>query len=195
MGLSLSAAPAWLGLIAACVGGYAGLLEYEQQNDKTLDEASMNAINFVLRFQDPEFMRIREAVTGYIFEGGAAPNFTELSAYVEFFDAVYVCVENNLCDVEVVNASLQTYALGHWPCLAPDVLAVRAREVSAGLPDSYGRGLEHFAGATPAAQGGAQEAEGGSASLQTDCANQKAGSLRSTATDVETVRSHKETRL
>ena len=67
-----------------------------------------------------------------------APN--DLVVYVDFFDAVQVCVERKLCDADLVDRLLKPYAL--YSNLKTDIELVRAEEKDLNLRHQFGSGIE-----------------------------------------------------
>jgi hypothetical protein len=140
---------AWLGLIAAITGGYAGLSQYRESVAKQVDDRSTAAINFVMQFQNLQMLPLREKVYDYIFCradcAARTPSNSQLFAFVEFFDAVQYCADKRLCDPEIVRDVFAPYATWHWPCLAPAIAAVRRAEAGLKPVRPYGHGLERLA--------------------------------------------------
>ena len=71
-------------------------------------------------------------------ESHVSPN--DLVVYVDFFDAVHVCVERKLCDADLVDRLLKPYAL--YSPLKPDIDKVRADEKDLKLRHEFGSGIE-----------------------------------------------------
>jgi hypothetical protein len=140
---------AWLGLVAAIIGGYAGLSQYRESVAKQVDDRSTAAINFVMQFQNLQMLPLREKIYDYIFCRGdcaaKTPSNSQVFAFVEFFDAVQYCADKNLCDAGIVRDVFAPYATWHWPCLAPGIAAVRRGEAQLKLVRPYGHGLERLA--------------------------------------------------
>jgi hypothetical protein len=139
----------WLGLMAAIAGGYAAFQQYHDSVSKQVDDRATAAINFVMQFQSQHMLPLREKVYDYIFcrDDCAArrPSNSQLFAFVEFFDAVKYCADKQLCDATIIADVFGPYATWHWPCLGPDVAAVRRGEAQLELARPYGHGLESLA--------------------------------------------------
>ncbi len=71
-------------------------------------------------------------------EAHVSPN--DLVVYVDFFDAVHVCVERKLCDADLVDRLLKPYAL--YSDLKTDIDKVRAAEKDLNLRHQFGSGIE-----------------------------------------------------
>jgi hypothetical protein len=64
----------------------------------------------------------------------------DLVVYVDFFDAVQVCVERSLCDADLVDRLLKPYAI--YNDLKTDIEKVRAVEKDLNLRHPFGSGIE-----------------------------------------------------
>jgi len=136
----------WIGLGAAVLGGYAAYLQYRDSVAKQVDDRSTAAINFVVQFQSPHMLPLREKLYSFIFCrtdcAERRPSATETFAFVEFFDAVKYCADRGLCDMSVVKDVFGPYATWHWPCLAREIERVRTGERSLQLEKPFGHGLQ-----------------------------------------------------
>lgn len=64
----------------------------------------------------------------------------DLVVFVDYFDAVHVCVERRLCDPDLVDRLLKPYAI--YDALKGDINAVRDSEKNLGLRHQFGSGIE-----------------------------------------------------
>ena len=139
----------WVGLIVAIGGGYATFHQYRDSVAKQIDDRSTTAINFVMQFQNPQMLPLREKIYDYIFCRGdcaaKTPSNSQLFAFVEFFDAISYCAEKGLCDAGIISDVFGPYATWHWPCLAPGIAEVRRGEAALKPARPYGHGMEKLA--------------------------------------------------
>ena len=141
--------------IAAVVGGFFALWSYQQENEKRLDDKKKATLQFVQMFNSDEFLGIRMKTLNYIDNGitcdpSIAINSDRLNifAYVDFFDSVKICVDQNVCDKDSAQEFFERYANYHWPALKKHILQNRKHEKEFGVRTPYGSGLEKMA-ATP----------------------------------------------
>lgn len=135
--------PGWLGVGAAIFGSFFAFGEVKLMNDKTIDDRSANSIQFIMAYQEEGFRALRERVYNHVFRGEPISEIDEFS-FIEFFDVSYLCVEENLCDYQVLANVFSAYANYHWPCLKSRTLATRELEESQGIKSYYGKGLENY---------------------------------------------------
>lgn len=145
----------WVSVIAAIVGGYVALNTYTEDTRKRVDERNKQTFELVQLFMSEHIMPIRaKALAAMRRAESCAPatdadkmTDSEYFAFVEFFEIVDLCVENDMCDRKLVDAFFAPYANGHWPVFKDSILSTRAGEEQMGIKPErpFGAGLEHLA--------------------------------------------------
>ncbi|MAK61357.1 MAG: hypothetical protein CMK09_10290 [Ponticaulis sp.] len=135
--------PGWLGVGAAIFGSLFAFGEVKLLNDKTIDDRSANSIQFIMAYQEEGFRDVRKTMYDHVFRGEPISEIDEF-AFIEFFDVSYICVEENLCNEEVLANVFSAYANYHWPCLKARTIATRELEEGQGISSYYGKGLENY---------------------------------------------------
>lgn len=150
----------WVSISAALLGGYLALQSYQadvkaKQEDvaKRADARVVQTFDLLQQFQGAEMMRIRNRMT----ESTNAGTLSQLRgqqdffAYVDFFDAVQICVDRNLCDADLAQQLFSPYAKGPFPVTRPLIQEVRQAECENAfeLARPFGYGLETLATGKP----------------------------------------------
>jgi hypothetical protein len=145
-----TALAAWVGVVAAVVGGYAGLNTYQSDIEKRVDDQIKAPFELATEFNGEHFLDIRSRLFDSDIacrQATASATQQEVVALVDFFDRVQICVEAGLCDERTARALFEPYAniFGSmlWVHIEGTRKADAAASVSQVLP--YGYGIERFA--------------------------------------------------
>ncbi len=160
----------WVGVIGAGWGGLQALAKYDEEIKHAADASVVQTFALYDMFNRSDMLAIRQRVGDALAlalapdlsdeeastspgESGASTQPTEaasqpasqvapndLVVYVDFFDAVQVCVERKLCDADLVDRLLKPYAL--YSNLKTDIELVRAEEKDLNLRHQFGSGIE-----------------------------------------------------
>ncbi len=144
-------AATWVSIAAAITGGYFGLQSYRasveaqrQAEERRLDERVLQTFTLFQRFEGGELAAAREALLG---EPPAQGN-REIYALIDFFDVVWLCVEQEICDRESALHLFGPYAQGYYEALQPIVAHNREAEaLSIQVVRPSGWGLQNIAAA------------------------------------------------
>ncbi len=160
----------WVGVIGAGWGGLQALAKYDEEIKHAADASVVQTFALYDMFNRSDMLAVRQRVGDALAlalvpdlsdeeastspgESGASTQPTEaasqpasqvapndLVVYVDFFDAVQVCVERKLCDADLVDRLLKPYAL--YSNLKTDIELVRAEEKDLNLRHQFGSGIE-----------------------------------------------------
>jgi hypothetical protein len=134
-------------------GGFAALNTYSEEVAKMEDARVVQTFALFEMFNSAERLQARQRILD------AANSRTEYAGHdlwitLDFYDALQVCVERNLCDQDLAVRLFQPYAIPIWNGLSSDILSGRTPS-----DPNMGAGVEWMAALpTPAtAAVGAQE--------------------------------------
>ena len=158
----------WVGVIGAGWGGLQALAKYDEEIKHAADASVVQTFALYDMFNRSDMLAVRQRVGDALAmtpdlsdeeastspgENGSSTQPTEaasqpasqvapndLVVYVDFFDAVQVCVERQLCDADLVDRLLKPYAL--YSNLEAEITQVRADEKDLNLRHQFGSGIE-----------------------------------------------------
>jgi len=158
----------WVGIVGAGWGGFQALAKYDAEIKHTADASVVQTFVLYDMFNRSDMLAVRQRVSDALSltpdlsddEAGASPaepaaaaqpaeavskpesqvSPNDLVVYVDFFDAVQVCVERKLCDADLVDRLLKPYAV--YNELKTDIDKVRADEKELDLRHQFGSGIE-----------------------------------------------------
>lgn len=143
----------WVGIMGAFGGGFAALNTYSEEVAKMEDARVVQTFALFEMFNSAERLQARQRILD------AANSRTEYAGHdlwitLDFYDALQVCVERNLCDQDLAVRLFQPYAIPIWHGLNSDIIAGRTPS-----DPNMGEGVEWLADLpTPGtAMEGAQE--------------------------------------
>lgn len=129
----------WVGIFGALGGGFMGLAKYGEEVDKMEDGKVVQTFALFEMFNSSERLASRQRIFEYMQKGGELNN-NDLYVFVDFYDALQVCVDRSLCDKDLSVRLFQSYAVPVWKEF--DELIIGARTES----DPYfGGGLQWMA--------------------------------------------------
>jgi hypothetical protein len=154
----------WTGIASALVGGYFALQAYKADISGRADARVVQTFALFQAFNSGEVLASRKRVmaafsgdqvqpTGFEILGdqkgkfppGVVINDQDLFVFVDFFDAVDICVSRNLCDSGLVRDLFRPYAAGNLQRLKPWIDRVRNEETNIALDRPFGAGMEWIA--------------------------------------------------
>lgn len=146
----------WVSISAALLGGYLALQSYQEDVKTRAEEVAKRTDARVVQtfalletFQGSEMMRIRNRMAqSYENNTVSALNGQQdFFAFVDFFDAIQVCIDRNLCEPDLAAQLFSPYAKGQFPPLRGLVQGVREAECqeNTAATQPFGYGLEALA--------------------------------------------------
>lgn len=151
----------WVSIAGALLGGFMALQAYQKDIEVRKSEVAKQADARVVQtfalfeqFQGSEMMRIRNRLTPLIQskDVSSVQGQQDLFSFVDFFDAVQICVDRDLCDKALADRLFGPYARGSLPAIKGLIYETRSLECVAGTAGSqqpYGFGLEVLAKGVP----------------------------------------------
>lgn len=149
----------WVGIVGAGAGGWTALEQQQAQADKEyqqavkeyeLQEAQFNAeikatyletFKMFEIFSRSDQLAAREKIYDYMADPSSVElKLTDVFVYFDFFDALQICVESEICDMAVSIELFKPYAVEVWNSMHPEVLGYR----ELGNP-KFGLGVEWLA--------------------------------------------------
>lgn len=158
----------WIGIIGAGWGGLRALATYDEEIKRTADATIVQTFALYDMFNSSQMLSVRQNVSVFLQQADdltnqesstspvetdttpTSPEITsppnsqassnDLFVYVDFFDAVHVCVERKLCDADLVDRLLKPYAI--FSGLKPYIEEVREEERSLNKRHQFGSGIE-----------------------------------------------------
>lgn len=135
----------WIGIAGAVAGGYRALETYEKEVAKMEDARVVQTFALFDMFNNSERLHARQRIFDHIHNEGTAAQGEELSrndiyVFVDFFDALQICVERDLCDRDLSKRLFQSYAVPVWDELGEAIVASRDEN-----DPEFGGGLEWMA--------------------------------------------------
>jgi hypothetical protein len=150
----------WVSIAGALLGGFLALQAYQQDVEvrkaevaKQADARVVQTFALFEQFQGSEMMRIRNRLTPLIqaSDTNAVQGQQDLFSFVDFFDAVQICIDRDLCDEALADRLFGPYARGTLPAVRHLLYETRSLECASGTgsKEPYGFGLEVLATGTP----------------------------------------------
>lgn len=114
----------WVGIVGAFGGGFAALTTYGEEVAKMEDARVVQTFALFEMFNSAERLQARQRILD------AANSRTEYAGHdlwitLDFYDALQVCVERNLCDQDLAVRLFQPYAVPIWNGLSSDIISGR----------------------------------------------------------------------
>ncbi|MGE0740319.1 MAG: hypothetical protein AB7O98_03180 [Hyphomonadaceae bacterium] len=157
----------WVSVVAAIVAAIIGYLSFQQANAQRREDRIIQTFAFVDRLHSPEMMVIREKldneawcdvyvgdtnpVAGEVEAAAVAieppaeerPELTrhEINSFIDMFDAVQICLDQNLCNRDFAAQLFGPYARSLYGELSQFILDERQRR-----DPGVGRGIETLSG-------------------------------------------------
>ena len=133
----------WVSIAAAGVGGYMGLQTYNEEVAKMEDARVVQTFALFEMFNSAERLQARQRIMD------AANNDTPFEGHdlwitLDFYDALQICVERNLCDQDLAVRIFQPYAAPIWNGLSDEIINGRTQS-----DPNMGAGLQWMASLPP----------------------------------------------
>lgn len=114
----------WVSIFGGLGGGYAALTTYGEEVAKMEDARVVQTFALFEMFNSAERLQARQRIMD------AANNSTAYEGHdlwitLDFYDALQICVERNLCDRDLAVRLFQPYAVPIWNGLGSDIIAGR----------------------------------------------------------------------
>lgn len=133
----------WVGIGAAVFGGYNALQTYNEEVAKMEDARVVQTFSFLEMFNSSQRLQSRQLVMAAA-NGGEPIAGHDLWITLDFFDALQICVERNLCDQELAVQLFQPYAAPIWAGLGDEIVGGRTPS-----DPNMGGGVEWLASLPP----------------------------------------------
>ncbi len=135
----------WVGIGAAVFGGYNALQTYNEEVAKMEDARVVQTFSFLEMFNSSQRLQSRQLVMAAA-NGGEPVTGHDLWITLDFFDALQICVERNLCDQDLAVQLFQPYAAPIWNGLSEEIVGSRTPS-----DPNMGGGVEWLANLPPPA--------------------------------------------
>jgi hypothetical protein len=165
----------WVGIVGVGIGGWTAIDQQqkaiaaeqlqaekdyalqEKQFEQEVRASLIETFKMFEIFNRSDQLAAREKIYMVGEDGGPSDELAlnDVFIYLDFFDALQICVLSMTCDEYVAAELFQPYAIDAWTKLAPEVAAYRTE---AGKP-KFGLGVEWLAGLVVAEQEQAAEPE------------------------------------
>lgn len=129
----------WVSIIGAGAGGYMALRTYDEEVAKMEDARVVQTFALFEMFNSSSRLESRARLFEHT-KNGAALDANDLYVMLDFYDALQICVERNLCDRDLAVRLFQSYAAPFWDELGPVILASRTP-----TDPNFGAGLQWMA--------------------------------------------------
>jgi hypothetical protein len=138
----------WVSIAGIFGGGVAALNTYSEEVAKMEDARVVQTFALFEMFNSAERLQARQRILD------AANSSTEYAGHdlwitLDFYDALQVCVERNLCDQDLAVRLFQPYAIPIWNGLSSDIVSGRTPS-----DPNMGSGIEWMA-SLPTSEGAA----------------------------------------
>lgn len=130
----------WVSICGAAGGGFYALQTYEEEVAKMEDARVVQTFQLFEMFNSPSRLQSRADLFEYTKNGGDL-DANDLYVMLDFFDALQICVERNLCDQDLAVRLFQSYAVPFWDELDETILNSRTDS-----DPRFGAGLQWLAG-------------------------------------------------
>lgn len=130
----------WVGIIGALGGGFMGLAKYGEEVAKMEDGKVVQTFALFEMFNSSERLASRQRIFEYMQKGGELNN-NDLYVFVDFYDALQVCVDRSLCDKDLSVRLFQSYAVPVWNEFDEQIIGARTES-----DPHFGGGLQWMAG-------------------------------------------------
>ena len=129
----------WVSIAGAFGGGIFGLQTYSEEVAKQQDARVVQTFELLEMFNSAERLEARAAVFDHIWNDTYLES-NDLYVMMDFFDALQICVERNLCERDLAIRLFQSYAVPFWGGM--DTMILNSRTDS---DPNFGAGLQWLA--------------------------------------------------
>lgn len=132
----------WVGILGAFGGGFMGLAKYGEEVDKMEDGRVVQTFALFEMFNSSERLASRQRIFDYMQkEEVLEMNNNDLYVFLDFYDALQVCVDRELCDRDLSVRLFQSYAVPVWGHFEDMIVGGRTKS-----DPNFGGGLQWMAG-------------------------------------------------
>jgi hypothetical protein len=132
----------WVGILGAFGGGFMGLAKYGEEVDKMEDGRVVQTFALFEMFNSAERLASRQRIFDYMQKDEVLEmNNNDLYVFLDFYDALQVCVDRNLCDRDLSVRLFQSYAVPVWNHFDDVIVGGRTKS-----DPNFGGGLQWMAG-------------------------------------------------
>lgn len=130
----------WVSIAGALGGGYLALQTYNEEVAKMEDARVVQTFALFEMFNSSETLQSRQRVLDAA--NGRAPSYEgrDMWLTLDFYDALQVCIERNLCDQDLSVRLFQPYAVPIWQGLGDEIVGGRTES-----DPNMGAGLQWLA--------------------------------------------------
>ena len=129
----------WVSVAGALVGGYLALQTYSEDVAKQEDARVVQTFALYDMFNSSERITSRQHLFAHIHDN-TEYTANDLYIFLDFYDAVQICVERNLCDPDLSVRLFQSYAVPVWDEMKGSIVASRTDS-----DPNFGAGLQWMA--------------------------------------------------
>jgi hypothetical protein len=130
----------WVSIFGAAGGGYFALQTYDEEVAKMEDSRVVQTFALFEMFNSAERLEARQRLFDHI-QSDAELQANDLYVVADFYDALQICVNRNLCDRDLSVRLFQSYAVPFWNGM--EEVIVNSRTAS---DPHFGGGLQWMAG-------------------------------------------------
>lgn len=129
----------WVTILGGFGGGFAALNTYSEEVAKMEDARVVQTFTLFEMFNSAERLQARAQLFEHT-KNGAELDANSLYVVLDFYDALQICVERNLCDSDLAVRLFQSYAIPFWEGMSGAIVASRTES-----DPRFGAGLEWMA--------------------------------------------------
>jgi hypothetical protein len=133
----------WISVAAGATGGYAALQTYNEEVAKMEDARVVQTFALFEMFNNADLLQARQRVLDAANSGEPVVGH-DLWMTLDFYDALEICVQRNLCDQDLAVRIFQPYAVPIWSGLNDVIVGGRSES-----DPNMGGGLEWMARLPP----------------------------------------------
>jgi hypothetical protein len=130
----------WVGIFGALGGGFMGLAKYGEEVDKMEDGKVVQTFSLFEMFNSSERLQSRQRIFDFMQNDQAEMTNNDLYVFVDFYDALQVCVDRDLCDKDLSVRLFQSYAVPVWNQFEKQIVGGRTES-----DPNFGGGLQWMA--------------------------------------------------
>jgi hypothetical protein len=150
----------WISVAAGATGGYAALQTYNEEVAKMEDARVVQTFALFEMFSNADLLQARQRVLDAANSGEPVVGH-DLWMTLDFYDALEICVQRNLCDQDLAVRIFQPYAVPIWSGLNDVIVGGRSES-----DPNMGGGLEWMARLPPPGSQRAEAAHGAASEYQ-----------------------------
>jgi len=130
----------WVSVIGAAGGGFMALSTYGEEVAKMEDARVVQTFALFEMFNSAERLASRQHIFDHMGDETLPLANNDLYIFLDFYDALQICVDRNLCDRDLSVRLFQSYAVPVWEGMKDIILASRTAS-----DPNFGAGLKWMA--------------------------------------------------